>query len=77
MALPMKSFLSKNDLKGKNIAPFILNGGSRVYKSISYIKETCHDSKILNYISIKRKDVSDLDSKINNWLKKIKVDISK
>ena len=77
MALPMKSFLSKNDLKGKNIAPFILNGGSRVYKSISYIKETCQESKVLNYISIKRKDVSDLDGKINNWIRKIKVDISK
>ena len=77
MALPMKSFLSKNDLKGKDIAPFILNGGSRVYKSISYIKEVCPDSKVLNYMSIKRKDVSNLDDKINNWIRKIKVDISK
>ena len=77
MALPMKSFLSKNDLKGKDIAPFILNGGSRVYKSISYIKEVCPDSKVLNYMSIKRKDVSNLDNKINNWIRKIKVDISK
>ncbi|MBW5396631.1 flavodoxin, partial [Brachyspira pilosicoli] len=50
---------------------------SRVYRSVSYIKDTCPDSKVLNYISIKRKDVSDLDDKINNWIRKIKVDISK
>lgn len=74
MALPMKSFINNNDLSDKKIAPFIVNGGSRVDKSISYIKEICTNSVVLEALSINRKNIYNSDAQVKKWINRIKID---
>lgn len=75
IAPPVASFLSKLDLKGKIIVPFMTHGGGRMGHSMEYIKELCPNSKITEGLPIRGNQVTDADTKpeIVKWLKKIEV----
>ncbi|MCI1648412.1 MAG: NAD(P)H-dependent oxidoreductase [Bacteroides sp.] len=75
IAPPVASFLSKVDLKGKIIVPFMTHGGGRMGHSMEYINKLCPDSKITEGLPIRGNEVTDADTKqeIVKWLKKIEV----
>lgn len=50
---PIKSFLSKNNFKGKTIIPFNTNAGYGIGDSFETVKKLCPDSKILEGFTIK------------------------
>ena len=83
---PMKSFLKQYDLSGKTIVPFNTNDGYGIGSSFDTVKELCPKSKILDGFSIKggtesdgrirlskEENVKDAETKVKNWLQKIKV----
>lgn len=50
---PIKSFLSKNNFRGKIIIPFNTNAGYGIGDSFETLKKLCPDSKILEGFTIK------------------------
>jgi hypothetical protein len=82
----MKSFLHQYDLSGKTVIPFNTNAGYGVGSGFQTVKELCPDSKVLEgfemkggverdgvYFVIKDEKAKEADSKVKEWLKKIKM----
>ena len=86
MPPPMKSFLHQYDFSGKTIIPFNTNAGYGVGTGFQTVKELCPDSKVLEgfeikggierdgvYFVIKDEKAKEAETKVKNWLQKIKV----
>jgi flavodoxin len=71
MPMAMFTFLESKDLKDKVIIPFCTHEGSGLGKSESDIKNLCPDSKIINGLEIRGKEVKNVKEDIINWIKKI------
>lgn len=83
---PMKSFLKQYDLGSKTIIPFNTNAGYGIGSSFQTVKELCSKSKVLDGFEIKGgverdgqllviKDAKrkEAETKVKNWLQKIKM----
>ena len=86
MPPPMKSFLHKYNLSGKTIIPFNTNAGYGVGSGFHTVKELCPDSKVLEafeikggierdgkYLVIKDERRKEAETKVKNWLKRLKL----
>jgi flavodoxin len=86
MPPPMKSLLHQYDLSGKTVIPFNTNSGYGVGSSFQTVKELCPKSKVLEGFSItggverdgvyfvfKGDKSKEAETKVKEWLKKIKV----
>ena len=83
---PMKTFLKQYDLSGKTVVPFNTNGGYGIGSSFETVKELCKNSTVLEgftmqggverdgvYFVIKDEKKKEAESKVNQWLRKIKL----
>lgn len=84
MSLPMKSFLTNNDLSGKTVIPFNTNAGYGVGSSFKTVEELCPNSTILEGYSTKGgierdgilfvmegEKLIEVKSQVTDWLQKI------
>ena len=71
MAGPVKTFLSKNDFKGKTIVPFCTHGGGGASSTYADIQKLAPDAKVTEgYTSYEN---SAKDSEITEWINKLKL----
>lgn len=81
---PMKSFLTKYDLRGKTVIPFNTNGGYGLGSSIQQIEELCPECNILEafstrggsetdgiYLAIKGERREKVRAEVVDWLQPI------
>jgi len=73
IAPPVATFLSQNDLSGKNIAPFCTHGGGGLGKVAKDIAKLCPGSTILDSFEIYGDGGGAAQAKLSAWLEKIKV----
>ena len=86
MPPPMKSFLHKYNLSGKTIIPFNTNAGYGVGSGFDMVKELCPNSKVVEgfeitggierdgkYLVIKDEKRKEAETKVKNWLKRLKL----
>lgn len=71
MAPAVKTFLSKNNFKGKTIIPFITHGGGGEYTIAKDMSELAVGSKVLNPLVIHENGNANTDKEIDSWLNKI------
>lgn len=69
--MPVATFLEKNDLSGKTIAPFCSHGGGRFGQSLTAIAKLSPKSTITEGLSVHYSGGSDLSNDMSAWLKKI------
>ena len=83
---PMKSFLNQYDLSGKTVIPFNTNAGYGIGSSFATVKELCKSSEVLEgftmqggverdgvYLVIKDEKRKEAETKVRQWLQKIRV----
>jgi flavodoxin len=70
---PVASFLSKCDSTEKIIAPFCTHGGDRLGESVEDIAKLCKRSLVLEGLAIRGSEVKKAQSKVSEWLRKIRV----
>jgi flavodoxin len=70
---PVKTFLSEYDLSGKTIAPFCTNEGSGLGRSVTDISKLCPKSVLLEGLAIRGSTVKTAQTKVSEWLRKIKI----
>jgi flavodoxin len=70
---PVRVFLSECDLSGKTIAPFCTHEGSGLGRSVADISKLCPKSTLLEGVAIRGSAVKTAQSKVSEWLKKIKI----
>jgi flavodoxin len=70
---PVKTFLSEYDFSGKTIVPFCTHEGSGLGHSEQDIKKLCPKATVLNGIAIHGADAGSANTKISEWLEKIKI----
>ncbi|MBF0474721.1 MAG: NAD(P)H-dependent oxidoreductase [Deltaproteobacteria bacterium] len=73
MAAPVKSFLSRYDLSGKTIAPFITHAGSGLGQSVSDMAALCPHSRILDGLAVWGNRVHNAQENVSDWLHKINI----
>lgn len=69
---PVSVFLSDYDLSGKTIAPFSTHEGSGLGRSVSDISKLCPKSTVLDGLAIRGSTVKTAESKVSEWIKRIK-----
>ena len=69
LPMPVVTFLSYYDWKGKTIIPFCSNEGSGLGKSVNDLKRHCPNAVIKEGISIHGAETQKLKAKIMNWAK--------
>jgi flavodoxin len=69
---PVKTLLSVDDFSGKTILPFCTHEGTGLGRSITDISRLCPKSTILDGIAVRGRDVRIAQSKVSEWLRKIK-----
>jgi flavodoxin len=70
---PVASFLSKCDSTEKTIAPFCTHGGDRLGESVEDIAKLCQRSLVLEGLAVRGSEVRNAQSKVSEWLRKIRV----
>ena len=70
---PVRTFLSEYDFSGKTIVPFCTHEGSGLGRSEQDIKKLCPKATVLNGIAIHGADAGSANTKISEWLEKIKI----
>lgn len=70
-ASPVRGFLAQNDFSGKKLVPFITHGGSAMGNSIEDLKSLCPGAIVLEGLAVHGSDVSDAQTEITAWLKRI------
>ena len=72
MAMPVKTFLTQNNFKGKYIIPFVTSGSGDGYDIDVDIDDLSNGKVVLNMLIVKNKGNDNLDKDIKNWLKSLK-----
>jgi flavodoxin len=70
---PVRVFLTEQDLSGKTIVPFCTHGGGGLGHSVADIKKFCPNSALLEALAVPGSSVKTAQSKVSEWLKKIKI----
>ena len=70
---PVRAFLSEYDFSGKTIVPFCTHEGSGLGRSVTNISKLCPKSTLLDGVAIWGSDVKTAQSKVVEWLQKIKI----
>lgn len=70
-APPLTSFLSENNLNGKEIVPFITHGGGGKGRTDSELKKLCNESIFLNPLVVSGTGGSNIENIIKDWLNNI------
>ena len=70
---PVASFLSKCDSAEKTIAPFCTHGGDGLGDSVDDIAKLCQRSLVLEGLAVRGSEVRTAQSKVSEWLRKIRV----
>jgi flavodoxin len=70
---PVRTFLSEYDFSGKTIVPFCTHEGSGLGRSVTNISKLCPKSTLLDGVAIWGSDVKTAQSKVVEWLQKIKI----
>ncbi len=71
IAPPVITFLSKNDLSGKTVIPFITHEGSGLGRSVSHIKEICPKATVKDGLAVRGSSVKSAQKDVEQWLKKL------
>jgi flavodoxin len=71
--MPVAKFLSEYDFSGKTLVPFCTHEGSRLGRSVSDISKLCQKSNILDGLEVRGSEVRNAQSKISEWLHKIRM----
>ncbi len=71
MALPVKTFLKENNLKGKTIIPFYTHGGGGAGHVVKDMKNMCPESEFLKEIEIYKAGGDTLKENIEEWIKNL------
>ena len=68
--MPVATFLTKYDLKGKTIVPFASHGGGRLGQSVADIAKLSPNAAILEALSVNYSGGGSLSRDIDVWLEK-------
>jgi len=71
--MPVVTFLSGYDFSGKTIIPFCTHEGSGLGRSITDIAKLCPQSKILEGLAVRGRDVKSAQNEVSEWLGEIGV----
>ncbi|MCL5031847.1 MAG: flavodoxin [Thermotogae bacterium] len=74
IAPPVASFLSRYDTSEKIVVPFCSHGGGGKQRMIENIKTLCPNSKILQEFVVYGSNGDDVENKVSEWLKKLKIE---
>jgi len=66
--MPVVTFLSGYDFSGKTIIPFCTHEGSGLGRSITDIAKLCPQSKILEGLAVRGRDVKSAQNEVSEWL---------
>ena len=69
-APPVRTFLSKMDLSGKKIVPFMTHGGSRMGQSVQEIRNLAPKADVAEGLAIRESNATNAENEISAWLKK-------
>ncbi len=70
---PVVTFLSEYDFSGKTIIPFCTHEGSGLGRSVTDIAKLCPQSKILEGLAVRGRDVKSAQNEVSEWLGEIGV----
>lgn len=73
IAPPVAAFLSKYDLSGKTIMPFMTHEGSRMGHTIPDIKKLCPKSTVTEGLPIRGSNVKEAKANVVKWLRENKL----
>lgn len=73
IAPPVATFLTRFDLKGKIVIPFITHEGSRLGRSVSEIKRLCPGAEVIDERPFKGSSVHSAQKEVSEWLENIKL----
>jgi flavodoxin len=73
MSAPVKSFLSRYDLSGKTIVPFVTHAGSGLGKSVSDIMALCPHSTVLDGLAVWGKDARTAQNDVSAWVRGLRI----
>ena len=73
MAMPVRTFLSENNLSGKTVVPFITHEGSGLGRSVADLKSFCPNATILEGLAIRGSRVNSSQDEIAKWLNKLSI----
>ena len=72
MAMPVKTFLSVNNFKGKTIIPFITHGGGG-WGDIDIDMDDLSNGRVVqNVFAVQGKGTANLDNDLKKWIKSLK-----
>ncbi len=66
--MPIFTFLEQYDLANKIIIPFCTHGGSRLGNSVTDIKKSCPNSRVMNAIAIVGSDATNSLNEVQAWI---------
>jgi flavodoxin len=69
--MPVVTFLSGYDFSGKTIIPFCTHEGSGLGRSVTDIAKLCPQSKILEGLAVRGRDVKSAQNEVSEWLGEI------
>ncbi len=69
----IRTYLTKNSLEKKKVAILITCSGSEVGKIVEEIKNSIQKAEVIGELAIKRREISDAESKIKEWVKNLKL----
>lgn len=68
LAPPAASFLSRHNLSGKTVIPFMTHGGSGLGRSLEAIRKLCPESTVLNGRAFFGSRVKGAEPEVGQWL---------
>lgn len=69
-APPVRTFLSKVDLSGKKVVPFMTHGGSRMGQSVQETRNLAPKADVTEGLAIRESNTANAENEIAAWLKK-------
>lgn len=73
MAMPVRTFLSENNLSEKTVVPFITHEGSGLGRSVADLKSFCPNATILEGLAVRGSRVNSSQDERTKWLNKLSI----
>lgn len=71
IAPPLATLLSRSDLKGKTVAPFMTHEGSRMGRSVQDIRNLCPGATVVEGLPVRGGSAAKAGPEVREWLRRI------
>ncbi|MCE1248938.1 MAG: flavodoxin [Firmicutes bacterium] len=70
--MPVATFLTENNMKGKTIIPFCTHEGSGLGSSVNDIMKLCPGATVKEGLAIRGREVNNARNEVSGWVKKVR-----